>query len=114
MGGRNDPDIGADGRAPANGGVFTFLQHPKQTGLRFQWHIANFIKEQCPAFGLFKPPTVTLVCPGKSAAFVAKQVTFDQFAGNGRHVNGNECTVTARTIIMQRAGHQFLARPRFS
>ncbi len=29
-------------------------QHSEQSGLKFQRHIANFIKKQCAACGLFK------------------------------------------------------------
>ncbi|MDT4866107.1 hypothetical protein FQZ97_1009440 [compost metagenome] len=50
----HDAHIGFDRRATANCHIFALLQHTQQACLRFHWHIADFIKKQRAAIGLFK------------------------------------------------------------
>lgn len=45
---------------------------------------------------------------------MAEEFGSDEIARDGRHVDGNEGTVAALAIIMQRARHQFLTRTGFT
>ena len=45
---------------------------------------------------------------------MAEEFAFDQFARNGGHVDGNEGTVAAAAVVVQRAGDEFLAGAAFA
>ena len=55
VGGRDDPHVGLDRGAAADGGVFALLQHAQQAGLRLHRHVADLVEEQRAALGLLEP-----------------------------------------------------------
>ena len=106
---RHDPHVGLDRGTPADGGVFALLQHPQQPRLRLHRHVADFVEKQRAAFGLFEPAGSAGIGAGERAAFMAEQFGFDEVARDRRHVDGDERTVAALAVVMERAGDQFLA-----
>ena len=109
VGGGDDADIGLDRRAAADRRVFALLQHAQQTGLRLHRHVADLVEEQRAALGLFEAAGGALVGAGEGPLLVAEQFALDEVARNGRHVDGDEGAFLALAVIVQRAGHQFLA-----
>ena len=61
-------------------------QHPQQTGLYFQRHIADLIQKQGTAIGLLEAAVAHAVGTGKGSLFVAEELGFDQLFWNGGHV----------------------------
>src|SRR6202008_4327910 len=109
MGGGDDAYIGTDRRAAADGGVFAFLQHAEQTGLRFRRHVADLVEEERAALSLLETAALALEGAGESALLMAEQFALDQVARNGRHVDGHKRTGAAGPIFVKHAGHDLLA-----
>src|SRR3546814_20210702 len=51
---------------------------------------------------------------GEGALFMAEQLAFQQLGGNRPAVDRHERLVAARRMLMDRAGHHFLAGARFA
>ncbi|MNR25222.1 hypothetical protein D3C85_1423600 [compost metagenome] len=56
VGGADQRDIDVLLFASAQGRDLAILQHPQQSGLQGQWHVADFIEEQGAAMGLLQAP----------------------------------------------------------
>ena len=52
----DDAHIDPDRRASADRGVFAFLQHAQQPGLRLERHVADLVEKQRAALGLLEAP----------------------------------------------------------
>ncbi len=109
VGRSDDPDIGLDRRAAADGHILALLEDAQKTGLGLERHIADLVEEQCAAFGLLEPAGSLAVGAREGALFVAEQLAFDQLARDRRHVDRHERAVAAAAEIMKRAGDKLLA-----
>jgi hypothetical protein len=58
----------------------TVRQHAQQPRLQLCRHVADFVEEQRPPFGLFEPSLSLRRSSGKGAAFVAEQLGLQQVA----------------------------------
>ena len=74
-------------------------------------HFAHFIQEQRARVGLLEPARVVGVGARKRAFAMAEQLAFHQVPRNRRAVDRQHRPVRALAVAMDRAGHQFLARP---
>src|SRR3546814_8824623 len=92
---RNDPDIGLDRRAPADGRIFALLQHAQEPRLGIERHISDFVEEQRAAFGLFEAAGIATRRAGEGPSLMAEQLTHDEVAGDRRHIGGDETTAAA-------------------
>ena len=110
----HNPYICPYGDDTANPRKLTFLKHPQQSGLGLHRHIADLVQKQRPPFGLFKFAGCAARGAREGTLFVAKELRFDEFPGNGRHVQRNERPVLPFAVIVQRAGDQFLAGSRLA
>src|SRR6185312_11921958 len=106
----NDADIHADWRLPAHSVELPFGQHAKETSLQRRRHVTNLIEEQRTAIGLLEAPATLSLGTGERALLVAEQLRFQQVSRNGGCVEGNEGFAGARTVVVQGAGHELLAR----
>ena len=97
------------GGPPADGGIFALLKHAQQARLRLHRHVADFVEEQRPAFGLLETARGAGIGAGEGAALVAEQLRLDQIARDRRHVDGDERAVAPLAVVVQRARDQFLA-----
>ena len=104
IGGGDDADIGPYRGAAADGCVFALLEHPQQLGLCLHRHVADLIEKQRAAFGLLEAPDMSILRAGEGALLVAEQLGLDQLARDGRHVYGDERSVAALAVFVQRAG----------
>ena len=97
------------GCVAADGRVFALLQHAQQPGLRLERHVADLVEEQRAAFGLLETAGHARRRAGEGALLMAEQFRFDQFARNGRHVDGDEGPLAAAAVVMERPRHKLLA-----
>ncbi|MNE45553.1 hypothetical protein D3C80_1398400 [compost metagenome] len=89
---------------------FALLQHPQQTGLQRQRHIADFVEKQRAAVGLLQASDHAAAARAGEGAFaVAEQLGLDQAFGNRRTVHCDEGFAGTGAVLMQGTGDDFLA-----
>ena len=88
------------------------LNDAQQLYLRGRRDITYFIEKKCPLICELKTPLSRRRCTGKSALFVAEELTLDEVAGYGRNIHRNEGFALSRRVTVQRASYQLLTRPR--
>ena len=86
------------------------LQGPEHLGLGREAHVADLVQEDGSALGLLELALALLDGRGKGSFFVPEQFTFDEFRGDGRTVHFDEGGGCPAAVLVQGAGHQFLAR----
>ncbi|MNL08761.1 hypothetical protein D3C87_1294960 [compost metagenome] len=74
-----------------------------------QVHFPDFVEKQRAAIGRFHQPDATILGVGEGALLVTEQFRLHQVGGNRRAVEFDERAFAARTVEVQRPGHQFLA-----
>ena len=82
--------------------------------MQAQVEVGYFVQEQGAAVGFFQPAHAPRHGPRKGAFFVAKQLAFHQFAGNGGHVHGHQRLAGPARLEVNGLGHQFFARAGFA
>src|SRR5580704_7167976 len=105
----DDAAVGTDRRAAADRGVFPFLQHAQQPGLRLERHVADLVEKQSATLGLLEAPGTALSGTSEGAALVTEQLALDQLAWDRRHVDRDKRRRPPLAEIMQSAGDQLLA-----
>ena len=114
VGGRNHPHIGFDGAVTTHAVEVAITQHPQQTGLQIELHVADFIQEQGATVGLLEAATAHGLRTREGPAFVTKQFTLEQIFGNGRGVDGHKRTAGTLRMFVQCTCHQLFARTGFA
>ena len=71
-------------------------------------HVADFVQEEGAAVGLLELAQAPRNGAGERALFVAEKLGFDQLAGHGGAIQGDEGPVAARAALVQGAGDQLL------
>jgi len=90
------------------------LKNAQDFGLRWERHVADFIKEDRAAIALLEFADALDSCAGESAFFVAEEFAFEKIFGNGSAVNREKRFIAAAAVMLDRAGDQFLARAAFA
>jgi hypothetical protein len=90
------------------------LQRTEQLGLHRQGGIAKFIQEQDPVVCMLKQAHSIALRAGKGSFDVTEEFALEQGFDDRRTVEIHEPAGTHRAQPVQRAGHEFLARPRRS
>ena len=98
----------------ANALHFAFFEHAQQLRLHSQRHIADLVQKDRPSIGLFKLSNMPAGRPGERTLLMPKQFRLNQLRRDRRAVQRDKWARRSRTLFVQRARHQFLARPRFS
>ena len=114
VGGSDDPHVGLDGNAAADGGVFALLEDAQKAGLRLHGHVADLVEEQRAAFRLLETAGIARGRAREGSLLVAEQIGFDEFARDRRHVDRHERPLPALAVIVKRLGDEFLAGPGFA
>ena len=110
MGRGDHPHIDPDQLASADTEELALRQHPQQTGLQGQRHVADLVEEQRAAVGLLDAADGALLArAGERAADVAEEFGFDQVLGDRRAIDRDEGAVGARSAVVAGAREQFLA-----
>ena len=87
VGGGDDPHVHPPGAVGTQALDLAVLQGAQQFGLHGQRQLAHLVKEQCAAFGRFKPAGPVAHRPRERAPHVTKQLTFGQRLGQGGAVH---------------------------
>ncbi|HJY93250.1 MAG TPA: hypothetical protein VJ255_23390, partial [Candidatus Acidoferrum sp.] len=105
----DDAHVYAVGTTTSETFELLFLQNSEQFGLQCEWHIADFIKEECPFVSQFEAANSLCNCARKSSPFVAKELTLEQIEWNGGTVQLYQGPAAARARIVDRVSDEFLA-----
>jgi hypothetical protein len=81
----------------------------RRRGLRLRRHVADLVEEERAGGRLLEAADAARQSAGEGALFMTEQLAFDEFAGNRRHINGDEGPVPTLTVVVERPRHQFLA-----
>ena len=111
VGGRDHARADADALVGADRLDFALLQRAQQLGLQIDGQVANFVEEQRALAGGFEQTLLGVLRAGKRALDVAEQLRFDQRGHQRGAIHRRKGLVLARPGKMDRARHQFLARP---
>ena len=82
--------------------------------MKFQRNIADFVQKQRSLVGQFQPPNFLRDRASKGAAFVAKELAFEQTSGNRGAVQLDKRSALAAAAIMNGTCDKLLARAGFS
>ena len=86
------------------------LQHAQQFGLGANGHLANFVEQQSSSLSVLEAADGAFDGAGKGALFMPKELAFHEGLRQSRAIDRHKRTATPRAQLMDRAGHQFLAR----
>ena len=82
--------------------------------MRFHRHVTDFVEEKRAACRLLKATGAAGERAGESTTLMPEKLCLDQFARDGGHVDRDKRPGLARTEIVKRARHKFLAGARFT
>ena len=91
-----------------------FLQRPQELRLRGQREVDNLVEEEASAIGKRKLSRLALMRTGERALLVAEQLRLDQRVGDRAAVHGDERLLAPAAQMMDRPGHELLARAGFA
>ena len=110
VGGTDDVHVHRNAALTAQWGDLPLLQHPQQSRLQGQGHVANFVQKKCAAVGLKNAAGLApLARPGEGAFLIAEQFGLDEAFGDRGAVHGHKGLDAPRGIGMHGTGQQFLA-----
>ena len=87
-------------------------KHAQQSRLQVERHVTDFVEKQRTAIGLLEAATACGLRAGERSALVTEKFGFEQILGNRGSVDRDERPLCARAVLVQRVGHQLLARAR--
>ena len=90
------------------------MQHAQQLDLQGRCQLTDLVEKQRAAIGLLETAAAQAVGAGEGALLVAEQFGFEQFGRDRRGVERDKRLAGTRTVLVQRARHQFLAGARFA
>src|SRR6185369_5205311 len=90
------------------------LQDAQDLGLRAAAHVPDFIEEQGAAVGLLEAADALLVRARERALLVSEQLGFEEVLLERRAVHLDEVARGPERVVVDGAGNQLLARPRFA
>src|SRR6185503_10914820 len=86
------------------------LEKAEQLRLEVEPELADLVEEEGPFPGGANEAEVVAIGAGEGAAAVAKELAFEEVAGDGGAVEGDEGLVRAAREFMDGAGEDLLAR----
>ena len=90
------------------------LQDAQHLGLQGRRHVADLVEKERAAVALLELADAAAVGPGEGALLVAEQFALQQRLRDGGAVDGQERLVGPLAVVIEGAGHQFLARAAFA
>ena len=91
------------------GGDLAGFEEAEQFGLEVEAELADFVEEEGAFAGGADQAELIAVGAGEGAAAVAEQLAFEQVAGDGGAVEGDERLLGAVRVVVNRAGENLLA-----
>ena len=114
VGGGDDADAGLAHALPAHRQVTLAFDHPQQLHLHVMPDLPQFVQEKGAAVGQVQVAVLVLVSAGKGPLAVAEKLAFQQALRNGAAVDNDKGPRRPSAHVMDRPGHQFLARAGFA
>src|SRR6185295_8822782 len=114
VGRRDDPDIRANYPIATDSLNLLCLDCSQQLRLGVGAKVADFVEKQRPAMRQLEAADPLRRRSGESAALVAEHLALHQVAWNRRAIDADEWLVATLAPVVNRAGDQLLARPRFA
>ena len=90
------------------------MQYPQQFNLAGSIQVTDLVQKYAAPVGLLKTADSVMAGIGESAFFMAEHFTFKQSGGNSTEIDFYKRLITARTVLMDRLGDQFLTRAAFT
>src|SRR5690554_514600 len=109
-----DAAIDADLLGGTDGAHLSLLQNAQQFDLHRLAELADFVEENRATRGGLKKSLLVGEGTGEGAFFMPEKLTFDEVFGDSAAVDGQKWKFRARTLLMNRARDQLLARPRLA
>ena len=109
--GGDHPHIGADGLIAAYALELPLLQHAQQFDLHVRWHFTDLVEKNGARMGELETPHAPLDGPAERAAFVSKELAFDQADRKSGAIHLDERLVGPLAGGVDRACDQLLAGP---
>jgi hypothetical protein len=106
--------VHGEGTAASHALDLALFEHAQQLGLHGHGHVADLVEEKGAAMRLLEFSDVARGGSRERALFVAEELGFHQLGGNRGAIQGNERRIVTRTLLVQRAGDQLLARAGFA
>ena len=100
-------------RGVAHALELVLLQHAQQFHLQLVADGVDFVEQDRAAVGSLKSPRAVFDGAGEGSLHVAEQFAFEQAFAQRAAVDADKRASGARTKLVQGAGDQFLAGPRF-
>ena len=114
VGGRDDAHVDLAVFGVAHAAELAVLQHAQQLGLDGGGNVGDFVEEEGAAVGDFEQALLVGDRAGEGAALVAEEFAFQQRFRKVAAELRDERFVAARSVVVQRAGDQFLAGARLA
>ena len=109
MGGADQPEVRLLRVDAAHSAVAPRFQQPQQFDLQLQGDIPDLVKEQGAAPGRLHQAGLAQVGAGKGPLFMTEQLALEQALGETRALHRDEHAVGPGAVLVDGAGHQFLA-----
>ena len=93
---------------------FPLLKNPQKSGLRFRRNLSDFIEEDGPSLGQFKPAQTPLQRPRKGSFLVTEQFRADESRRYRRAIHAHKSLSGASRFLVDRASDEFFSRPGFT
>ena len=113
VGGGDDADVHGDFAGAAEGLDAAFLEDAEEDALDVRGELGDFVEEEGSAVGFAEEPRAVGVGAGEGAADVAEEAAFEEVAGDGGAVEGEEGSGAAG-LDVELLGDGFLADAAFA
>ena len=109
VGGGDDADVDGESGGLAERGDLARLEEAEQLRLQVEAQLADFVEEEGAVAGAADEAGVVAVGAGERAAAVAEELAFEQVAGHGGAIEGDEGLPGAIGEVVDGAGENLLA-----
>src|SRR5262249_53307421 len=102
-------DVELDGAGATEALELSLLQYAQQFCLQPRREFADFVEEQCSAFGNFHLALLLNIRTGECAFLMPKQLAFEKCFSDCSTVDGNEGLLHATAVLMNGTRDEFFA-----
>ena len=110
VGGGDDAHVDLHRLGAAHRADLAVLEHAQELALDAEPHFADLVEEDGSPVRLLEEPALRRVRTGKRSPDVSEELALEQPLGNRHAVDRDEGLVGASAVVVDRAGHDFLAR----
>jgi hypothetical protein len=113
VGRRNDANIDSRCTCTADWLKLTLLEHAEQLGLKFQWHVSNFIEEQSATIRQRKAAHMRIDSAREGSPFMSEEFAFEKARRHGSAVHLHQISASpgAALVIHFRSVSRLTTKP---